>query len=103
MAQWIRKSLGPHVPLHLGRFVPKYKLSHLPQTPIQTLEDARKIRELEEELEAYKAKVAEQAMMIDLLKKRNWPEGPGRIFPCARGFLLGQSKGHGAQKNPAGT
>jgi transposase-like protein len=34
-----------------------------------SLEDARKIRELEEELLAYKAKVAEQAMMIDLLKK----------------------------------
>lgn len=32
-------------------------------------EQARKLRELEEELEAYKAKVAEQSMMIDLLKK----------------------------------
>lgn len=32
-------------------------------------EQARKMRELEEELEAYKAKVAEQSMMIDLLKK----------------------------------
>ena len=32
-------------------------------------EQARQIRELEEELEAYKAKVADQAMMIDLLKK----------------------------------
>jgi transposase-like protein len=30
---------------------------------------ARRIRELEEELEAYKAKVADQAMVIDLLKK----------------------------------
>ena len=32
-------------------------------------EQARRIRELEEELEAYKAKVADQAMVIDLLKK----------------------------------
>tara|TARA_Y100000590_G_C15524284_1_gene940611 strand:+ start:101 stop:496 length:396 start_codon:yes stop_codon:yes gene_type:complete len=32
-------------------------------------EDARKVRDLEEELEAYKAKVAEQALHIDLLKK----------------------------------
>lgn len=31
--------------------------------------DARRFREMEEELEAYKAKVAEQAMAIDLLKK----------------------------------
>lgn len=32
-------------------------------------EEARRIRYLEEELEAYKAKVAEQALHIDLLKK----------------------------------
>jgi len=32
-------------------------------------EQAQKIRELEEELEAYKAKVADQALVIDLLKK----------------------------------
>jgi transposase-like protein len=32
-------------------------------------EQARRIRELEEELEAYKAKIAEQAIEIDLLKK----------------------------------
>lgn len=34
-----------------------------------SLDQARQIRELEEELEAYKAKVADQAMQIDLLKK----------------------------------
>ncbi len=32
-------------------------------------EQARRIRDLEEELEAYKAKIAEQAIEIDLLKK----------------------------------
>jgi len=32
-------------------------------------DDARRIREMEEELEAYKAKVAEQSLHIDLLKK----------------------------------
>jgi transposase len=32
-------------------------------------ESARKLQEMEEELEAYKAKVAEQAIFIDLLKK----------------------------------
>lgn len=31
--------------------------------------EARRFREMEEELEAYKAKVAEQALAIDLLKK----------------------------------
>lgn len=34
-----------------------------------SLEQAKKIVELEEELEAYKTKVAEQTMVIDLLKK----------------------------------
>ena len=32
-------------------------------------DDVRRMMELEEELEAYKAKVAEQSVMIDLLKK----------------------------------
>ncbi len=32
-------------------------------------EDARRFRDMEEELEAYKAKVAEQMLHIDLLKK----------------------------------
>jgi transposase-like protein len=37
--------------------------------PQVTLEQARRILELEEELEDYRRKVAEQSMMIDLLKK----------------------------------
>lgn len=37
--------------------------------------EARRFREMEEELEAYKAKVAEQAIWIDLLKKLH-PNSP---------------------------
>ena len=40
-----------------------------------SLDQARKIVELEEELEAYKLKNAEQAMIIDLLKKLH-PNSP---------------------------
>jgi pyruvate formate lyase activating enzyme len=41
MCEWIARQLGPEVPLHLARFYPLYKLSHLPQTPISSLEQAR--------------------------------------------------------------
>jgi transposase-like protein len=39
------------------------------ENPQSTLEQAKRIVELEEELEDYRQKVADQSMMIDLLKK----------------------------------
>ncbi len=41
MSEWIRDSLGPHVPLHFSRFHPTYKMQNLPRTPVSTLENAR--------------------------------------------------------------
>jgi pyruvate formate lyase activating enzyme len=38
IASWIRESLGPLVPWHVTRFHPYLELSHLPATPIPTLE-----------------------------------------------------------------
>jgi pyruvate formate lyase activating enzyme len=43
MCRWIAEQLTPDVPLHLTRFVPHYKMSHLSSTPISTLERARDI------------------------------------------------------------
>ena len=43
MSQWLYKSLGPDYPLHFSRFNPEYKLASLPQTPVETLEAARRI------------------------------------------------------------
>jgi len=43
MVVWIRKELGPDVPLHFSRFYPQYKLKNLPPTPISTLEKLRRI------------------------------------------------------------
>jgi pyruvate formate lyase activating enzyme len=43
MCEWIKKTLGEDTPIHLGRFVPQYKLKDLPPTPLQTIDDARKI------------------------------------------------------------
>jgi len=43
MCRWIRENLGPEVPLHFSRFFPAYRMTHLPPTPIRTLEQAREI------------------------------------------------------------
>lgn len=40
MCEWIRDHLGTAVPIHFTRFSPAYKLTSLPYTPIETLEDA---------------------------------------------------------------
>jgi len=43
MCRWVKENLGLDVPLHFTRFHPDYKLSHLPPTPISTLESAHEI------------------------------------------------------------
>ncbi len=43
MCRWIAENLGREVPIHFTRFAPSYKLTHLPHTPIKTLEQARRI------------------------------------------------------------
>lgn len=43
MCIWIKDNLGKKVPLHFSRFFPNYKLTSLPPTPINTLEQAYKV------------------------------------------------------------
>jgi pyruvate formate lyase activating enzyme len=43
MCQWIRKELGPDVPLHFSAFHPDYKMDDTPATPPATLTRARDI------------------------------------------------------------
>ena len=43
MSEWILEYLGPDVPLHFSRFMPAFRLTHLPRTPVRTLEQARLI------------------------------------------------------------
>ena len=38
MAGWVRDALGAETPWHVTRFLPDFELSHLPPTPIRTLE-----------------------------------------------------------------
>ena len=40
MVAWTHEHVGDDVPLHFARFEPKYRLTHLPRTPVQTLEAA---------------------------------------------------------------
>ncbi|MBU0979238.1 MAG: AmmeMemoRadiSam system radical SAM enzyme [Nanoarchaeota archaeon] len=43
MCSWLDKEGFSDYPLHFSRFTPLYKLTHLPPTPVKTLENARKI------------------------------------------------------------
>lgn len=43
MASWIKNSLGPGIPWHITRFFPHLELTHLPPTPLATLERAYEI------------------------------------------------------------
>jgi len=43
MCEWILENLGADVPLHLNRFHPAFKMTHLPPTPVETLEMAHRI------------------------------------------------------------
>ncbi|MGQ9680714.1 MAG: AmmeMemoRadiSam system radical SAM enzyme [Candidatus Bathyarchaeia archaeon] len=43
MAKYLVETLGPDTPLHLSRFFPNYKFTHLPPTPVETLVKARDI------------------------------------------------------------
>ena len=40
IAEWIVAELGPETPWHVTRFMPYLEFSHLPPTPIPTLERA---------------------------------------------------------------
>ena len=42
LARWIAAELGPHIPLHLSAFFPRYRLQ-APPTPTETLERAHAI------------------------------------------------------------
>jgi pyruvate formate lyase activating enzyme len=43
LASWIVEHLGPDTPWHVTRFFPYLRLSHLPPTPVASLERAREI------------------------------------------------------------
>jgi pyruvate formate lyase activating enzyme len=43
LSTWIRRELGPDVPVHFSRFYPTYLMKNLPPTPVDTLERIRGI------------------------------------------------------------
>ena len=58
MCRWIGAELGPDTPLHFSRFYPRYKLKGTPPTPVETLDNARKIALAEGLLFVYIGNVA---------------------------------------------
>jgi pyruvate formate lyase activating enzyme len=40
LARWVKRNLGPDVPVHFTRFHPTYRLTDLPPTPVPTIERA---------------------------------------------------------------
>ncbi|HNW49634.1 MAG TPA: AmmeMemoRadiSam system radical SAM enzyme [Prolixibacteraceae bacterium] len=43
MCNWLLQNGFEHTPLHFSRFIPTYKLTQLPPTPVNTLKSAREI------------------------------------------------------------
>lgn len=43
LSKWIVSTLGADIPLHFSQFYPRYKMTHLPPTPLETLIKAREI------------------------------------------------------------
>ena len=43
LCAWIQHNLGEEVPLHFSRFFPQYRMTHLPATPLSTLEQAHRL------------------------------------------------------------
>jgi len=43
LSRWVKANLGGETPLHFSGFSRKYKMKHLPPTPLKTLETAREI------------------------------------------------------------
>ncbi len=43
LTRWVARDLSPDVPIHFSRFHPDYKLTNLPPTPVETLDQAREI------------------------------------------------------------
>ncbi|MBN1221591.1 MAG: AmmeMemoRadiSam system radical SAM enzyme [Anaerolineae bacterium] len=43
LSRWVAQELSPDIPLHFSRFYPQYKLTNLPPTPVETIDQAREI------------------------------------------------------------
>jgi pyruvate formate lyase activating enzyme len=43
LSRWVAQELSPDIPLHFSRFHPQYKLTNLPPTPVERLDQAREI------------------------------------------------------------
>jgi pyruvate formate lyase activating enzyme len=69
MALWVHDTLGPKTPWHVTRFLPDFELSHLPSTPVKTLEQGAALG---------------RAVGLKFVYVGNVPGHPGRQTICPR-------------------
>ncbi len=78
LARWLAREVSADVPLHFTRFFPQYKLLNLPPTPLETLEQARRI-------------ALEEGMRFVYLGNVPGHEGNNTYCPaCGRAIILRQ-------------
>ena len=80
MCAWIARSLGPDTPLHIARFHPAYRLQGLPPTPVETLDQARKV-------------AAEEGLHYVYVGNMPGPDGQDTICPYCRQPVI-ERRGH---------
>ena len=77
MCEWVTERLGPDVPLHFSRFMPLYKLTHLPPTPADTLVKAREV-------------AMAQGLHFVYVGNVDVPGGGDTICPGCKNLLIGR-------------
>jgi len=88
MCRWIRKNLGPDIPVHFTRYHPTYKMNNLPPTPVSTLETARKTALAEGLHFAYVGNVPGHA------GEHTYCPGCGKVLIKRQGFHIAQNRIH---------
>jgi len=92
MARFLVDELGPDTPLHLSRFFPHYKFTHVPSTPIQTLVKARQIAMEEGVRYVYVGNVPlteyDDTICHPHRRQTGEPQEPSPLLRCGRTFFF---------------
>ena len=82
LCAWVMEHVGRDVPLHFSRFYPQHKLTHLPQTPMETMHRARDMARAAGLQYVYLGNILEEGAADTLCPKC------GRLLVRRRGFTV---------------